>query len=782
MKKTALTFLLIFFLIPSFLKFSVQPIFAISSCGLGDIQNFTATVNGNQITFVVKNAPPTSNNRTLYILIDFNELIGAKSAIPIAIDDKGNGTAIGSIDTKGSYVAQIFPISDPRGLGIDPCSIAIQFSITTGATSPPAPTKSKDCRNEGESCIIGDTTGTTKPCDPENYACCPSTWGNVILKKTDPLCAGIVQTEQVKTTTPQTKLGPTKYLGPAINICEPDRDEVSSERNPRPAICYLCDKESPLTPSCATSFEVFDEIKYQKKDPEIIKKDWEGNVTVDPTQVKIPFVGKRNMEEEPWGEKIQFWKDADENAKHWFQFWEISNASENKYLADYLEGTNEYYRNYGNQTTITNYQGVLRKLTPFEYQNQLKRDLVLRVGNDEENQIHDYEIKYIGRFCWDTPFWMDAGKFIFDKLATAVLNKTVNRVFTFFSGILDFDDPPKISFKLPDIGHYCLYASIQEGLAGWFVAKTDDFITKASVVKPIYEGLIKLSDLIPGLVHFRHATTIEGNLSDLVQHFPPDPSEEKYKNDLSRYTKDFLEWEKRDDGKWYRLWQATPMLSREDSQGEIDPYLADEHKDDSFNIEEEAKIEAVPHLARLYEGSQIISQILTPTGREIEIVKTSEIAKTTPPYACFREDYLLADESGDGLCCEKITETLTAWEEFKNPYYLCHYDLLNRDTWHCIDSVKKEVSRGFGVNLQHPYLDEIWSYTTNINGGFFNIFRPYGVPAFEDIAAADKISYEYSNGSVSPQQGLFFFPHLGGIQKAKEYVVNEALWPYEEKQ
>ena len=105
----------------------------------------------------------------------------------------------------------------------------------------------------------------------------------------------------------------------------------------------------------------------------------------------------------------------------------------------------------------------------------------------------------------------------------------------------------------------------------------------------------------------------------------------------------------------------------------------------------------------------------------------------------------------------------------------------------CSQGGEAEVSRAFGVNLKLPYLDEIWSYTANANGGFFNIFRPYGTPTFEDIDAAQTISYSYNpkgltiNGEVSPQEGLFFFPHLGGIETAKEWVVNQSLWPYEEK-
>ena len=605
--------------------------------------------------------------------------------------------------------------------------------------------------------------------------------------------------------TQQAESGPTKYLGPAENICLPD--VVSTERDPRPAICNLCDKEAPLTPSCATSFEVFDEIGYLRKESEIIKKDWGGNVTVDPTQIKIPFVGKRNMEPEGFWEKIWPLDTPDENVKKFFQFWEISNASESKYLADYLEGTNEYYRNYGDQTTITNYQGVLRKLTPFEYQNQLKRKLVARVGNEEEDQIHNYKIKYIGRVCWDFPVWLTVVDFAIEKIGQLVIDNSINKVLTFFSNLFNTENPPRLEFNPPEFNHYCLYASMEEGAIQWIIAKGSELTIKSPIIGEIYEGLADLSEKIPGLIHVHLGKAAEGNLKDLASHLPPEAGTEEYQ-------KRFLEWKKADDGYWYRLWQAAPMLSREDTQGEIDPYLAqgEDNTDDTFVIEneEEAKIEAVPHLARLYEGSQIINQILTPKGIETEMFASEPNAQTIPPNACFIENYFLADDSGDGLCCGEITGKLTAWEEFENPYYQGCQEALNKvnslqaiirtlteeelsaltdalkTLAECNATEKKEVSRAFGVNLEHPYLDEIWSYSTYANSaGFFNVFRPYEKDQFEDINAADVVSYLYnpkwldSNGGISPPEGYFFFPHLGGVQKAKEWIVNQALWPYE---
>jgi hypothetical protein len=81
------------------------------------------------------------------------------------------------------------------------------------------------------------------------------------------------------------------------------------------------------------------------------------------------------------------------------------------------------------------------------------------------------------------------------------------------------------------------------------------------------------------------------------------------------------------------------------------------------------------------------------------------------------------------------------------------------------------------VDLLHPYLDEIWEQTTDSFRGLFNIFRPKVEPPFEDLYAHSYIEYSYSGGSITPESPWkFYFPRLGGIQKAKEWVL-ETLNP-----
>jgi len=536
----------------------------------------------------------------------------------------------------------------------------------------------------------------------------------------------------------------TIYAESADLECQPEAKYTSGERTTRPAECNICNQDAPLTSSCADSFSVYDKVEvfYPENVPEKVETTWQEEITIDPKEITIPFVGKKN-------------KDSG------WEFWEVSNANESAYITDYLEGTNEYYRNYGNQNTITNYQGVLRKLTPYEYQNQKKKELIARA---ESGEIHDYKVKYISRLCWDVPLWLDAAGLFFDKLTDLTSDKIVNTIFS----LLNID--ARVDLKAPDVGHYCLYASAQEGPLQWLLVKGNDFIdlTPAESLK---DFLITLSQKIPGAVHLYDLNGAEGNLTDLLTNSPPDPNDEDYEEKLE-------EWKNRDEGYWYRLWQAVPMLSREDTKGTIEPYLQAEHEKDKFEFEEEDTIEGVPHLARLYEGSKEINNILIPAGKDIEMVVSEENLEGE----CFEENYLLAEkEKSDTLCCESIDISLTAYEEFDNPYYPCQ----EATTSACSGTEDEDVSRDIGLNLKHPYLDEIWSYTTNANGGFFNIFRPYQIAPFEDIPAADVTnkqdpditSYSASPGETSPKEGLFYFPHLGGIQKAKEWVVNEALRP-----
>ncbi len=503
------------------------------------------------------------------------------------------------------------------------------------------------------------------------------------------------------------------------NECLPNEVEIEKPQNSRVAPCNLCcPRPEPLTTSCATTFTLYKNISFPKNTSQE-KIPWESRFIVDPTSASLPFAGK-NQEE-----------------------------SENQYLADYLEGTNEYYQNYGNLTTLTNYQGVLKKLTPFEYQNQLKKQLIARASEnteeEKENRIHNYQVKYVGRLCWNTPLWLDAARQIADWLIKKALN-----------------------INLPDTGHFCLYEDKDaSGYLGMLIVKGNNII---NFIPGVEETRNFISGL-PGMIHVYDSSTYQESLTTLAEHLPPDPNEENY---LENYNV----WKNEDGGKWYYLWQVVPMLSREDTPGEIKPYIG-ENPDVTLTIDnEDTLVEKIPHLARLFEASQEVNNILIPkTPEEIEKPTSQDFAETNPPAECFKENYLMGE--GDNLCCEQIPGMVEG--QFENPYFDQCASQNATPSAECYGEATETVTQGVGVKLSHPYLDEIWNNTASPLLGFFNIFRPHQVPAFEDIDAATTISYSSSGSEVSPQEGLFFYPHLGGVQKAKEWVVNQALWPYEKK-
>jgi len=529
----------------------------------------------------------------------------------------------------------------------------------------------------------------------------------------------------------------------------PSREGVS-RTNPGDA----CSKTESQANSCATSFTIFDEVTYSKMDPrKTIEETTDGVVTIDATKVTIPFVGFSTGEDE------------------------------NKYIADYFEGTNEYYANYHNQNLITNYQGILRKLTPSTYQDQLKKEMVERLGysleygaeskealqkgllttEQREKIINDYTLKYTGRICWQAPFWAEA-------LKTLIKTMGVN---------------------LPDITNYCIFES-DSGPTSWIVRIR-------TLISPfVPEETEKWLSRLPGMFHVEYQKGVKANLSVFLnkENLPNEESLPPETDDKD-YIKKYLSWKKRDAGflgnigPWYKLWQVIPLVSREDSVGYMEPEQgANKNPKDIFEyadiISEEARITNVPHLARLNELTKNIGQLLLPYQHEIEIVEAPEDSSGQ----CIKEA-LTTNNAADWVTDKIMKLSLKANEEFTNPYYdqcwaqlqkyTTSYDPNDYPPLSCFSRAEHEVSRGIDVKLKHPYLNPIWGYTAAPNSGMFNLFRPYGEPTFEDIEAVSyqPINYSYIPGSVSPQQGYFYYPHLGGLQRAKEWTVNQALWPYE---
>lgn len=597
----------------------------------------------------------------------------------------------------------------------------------------------------------------------------------------------------------------------------------------RPIPCDACILEPPLTYSCASTFAVHNTVSWKWEDSDFIceptgehwvERAWGGDIIIDPSQVKVPFVGKKGEE------------DVE------------------KYLADYFEGTAFYYgpdidlsdckKDNPNEAEYEACQeavervvaegGVFRKLAPKEWQDELKEEMIERAqkslaGNIQEGMeiIHDYLIEHGG------------------------ISMSLSQI----------NPPPK----------------------------------------------------------------------------PPEDLENEaaYQNWVRAYDN----WKESDSGK---LWAAVPMFSREDSPGQVMASVNTKRKD-NVSVMPPVQIEKVPHLARLFEVTRELQNLLLPQSEEesqastqvllassnpqvlgektllaqsetgpcvdsrgyvctydpseggcqwgwcasMEIqgiccsgknctvrtaladaghmdihINGTEIATQRPrgtydwqigspgpnqrvctnvaiinrdigipggqytesagccidldedgvgccehlgppinepkcglpepmPYPACEYESITDDNPNDAICCDPIVIDLKAVEQFENPNYTgpCIWftdpatgerDLLNPD---CKKTETRHVHRDVKVDLFHPFLEEIWGQTTDSFSGLFNIFRPKIKAPFEDLDAHGYIEYSYGGGSITPEAPWkFYFPHLGGIQKAKEWVL-ETLNPKE---
>lgn len=313
----------------------------------------------------------------------------------------------------------------------------------------------------------------------------------------------------------------------------------------RPVPCDPCNVAEELTPSCATGFEISGTVKYARCESDcetngnhFVKREWGGTVVVDPSQTTIPFVGKKEQE------------------------------SEEKYLADYFEGTNEYYKNYQKYwLEWVNYAGVLRKLTPMEYQDNLKKEMIKRIGKKADAGVHNYFLSYTGRLCWDIPFIADMFLDFIQKLSLPIAKD--------------------IAGWLADHGHYCIFK---------------DNTLNTALVTSLF-GAISIFNSNPLLpdITFRNSDTVSKKLSEVAK--PPNPYEESYLEKLE-------EWKKNPEN--VRIWQVVPLVSREDTPGYIYPYIGTKAYDEVSISNPEAMIEKVPHVARLSEAAEIIQNLLLP--------------------------------------------------------------------------------------------------------------------------------------------------------------------------
>jgi hypothetical protein len=383
--------------------------------------------------------------------------------------------------------------------------------------------------------------------------------------------------------------------------CNPTKTGSIDSRPYSPPSCDPCGL-GPTTSSCSTSFKVYDEVSFQKFEGALctdgqywLEKSWGGTVTIDPKQTTVPFVGKKGAEDEI------------------------------KYLADYLEGTNNYYRTYPNGSLYyldwINYAGVNRKLFPLQYQDKLKANMITRANNSinatiTSNVIHDYDVQYNSRVCWDLPVLVDMAAAAFRTfLTTWPLSLVVPAAAT-------VDDLSKYT-------HYCIYAyDVFSMLKVNYVANSFTIFNAFSPVKmsvivsPAFAEISGMPVDIPipftGWKFSLTKPSVTQKLSEFMDplHQPPNPSDKDYASKWEA-------WKKLDQGKWYRLWASIPLVSREDTKGAIVPRLGAGQKD-TFTVNQASTIDYVPHVERLNELGKMVQKTLIPAAKKILGVSTEE--------------------------------------------------------------------------------------------------------------------------------------------------------------
>lgn len=396
--------------------------------------------------------------------------------------------------------------------------------------------------------------------------------------------------------------------------CHPDstgdRDSRPYYNRPDARGCDLCNMTNMFCSSCATSFTVSDTVSWEWHEKDFDcegnawkRTPWGGDITIDPTQTTIPFVGNKG------------------------------NEKEDLYLADYFDGTNEYYKNFPQYwLDWVNHAGVLRKLTPMEYQDELKKDMVKRAvkatSQLREGNIHNYELEYIGRICWDLPFLADAFSALLQNLGVPLI-----------------DDVAKI---VANNAHRCVFSG---DIPGPTAFRTAINIFNTAIPGTLFD------------ISYRWGDKETDRLASLDGNFPPELDEENY---LEKWQ----EWKK---SEWGRLWEVVPMTSREDTPGWIYPYLGSKPLDTFTILNPDAQIEKVPHVARLYEVTQEIQNIFLPstTGG-----LTSQ-KKTGPIIASPGEEKVLGEKTLLAQACLECPILSIANPSYSNgaiywTYSLCH--------------------------------------------------------------------------------------------------------------
>ena len=182
-----------------------------------------------------------------------------------------------------------------------------------------------------------------------------------------------------------------------------------------------------------------------------------------------------------------------------------------------------------------------------------------------------------------------------------------------------------------------------------------------------------------------------------------------------------------------------------------------------------------------------------------------------PPYICQLNDCnpYRTECAEETQCCRLVADNETCCKECIDCLGEEWVDLTTAharatQVCRCCETTTLPVNRQVEVDTLLPYLLEIWNLSSHPREGFYNILRPYPLPAFEeeDAESREPLQYQFCNcvneeseGSscnfcnnidgvgdcppcwADPQTADFYFRYLGGVQLTKQRVTRSVL-PY----
>ncbi|MBI3397530.1 hypothetical protein HY045_03580 [Candidatus Woesebacteria bacterium] len=604
------------------------------------------------------------------------------------------------------------------------------------------------------------------------------------------------------------------------NASNPGTEGVS---RPIPCSDGTCNQTRYKIPSCASSFAVGTGVPYRDNEASYfcennpwIERTWTGTVTVDASDTKIPFVGKSGQE------------------------------SREKYLADYLEGTCPFYHGNGTndcveqkdpkkKNSLTKDVGVWQMLSPKDIQDKYKKDMVERAkktlaGGLPEGGVHNYIVgsnfgvqkklsemklppvqpplnlsdagsianfaKWVAEYAtWKTEFgnlWSYVPMFSREDTPGKIVPYLGSRPLDKFV----FQKPENQVEKVP---HLARLFEVSKAVENLMLPNN----LKSLAVNPEPKSNLavqtstktKTSKVEKKNILLTFLGTAKNKVASIFDIFKKNVvyAQANPGTCPTQFSVAIENVRTGDDGMMHygiRIIHTAPGVIGDvlvNPQygihwANIPPegvyYDTDYHGATSFlplmpagtnpdSIVTVLDIRSQPG----YEAPDGCQRTLTFAGGAKGVTPTPKPLCGLPDprgVASCEEPARKDTNPNDSLCCNPININLSATDTFINSNYNPNSAEIE------IESLKRQI----GVVLIHPYLDQIWLQLNSPTEGLFNVFRPKDSQPFDDKSAASSIKYGFSGGSISQTEGNFYFPLLGGIQSAKEWISEIVFTPF----